>query len=100
MSTNTFPNWLALMETWLWVHHKGQPAVIFSYPIAGPDPGFADRVKRLQERFGADFPSLVGAEFAVLVCPTFEEAGRILRETPENDPYTLVWDGNKITGHH
>jgi hypothetical protein len=95
---NTFPNWLALMELWLQTHHKGLPAVIFSQPCSGDSERVL--VEVLKKHFGDDLVQCVGSEFAVLVCATHEEASRVMRETPENNPYTLVWDGAKITGHH
>lgn len=97
---NTFPTWLNLMEMWLKTHHEGRPAVIFSSPLLAPDPGFAGRVEALKKLFGKDFEHLIGAEFAVFVCPSHEEATRIMREIPENNPYALTWNGSKITSHH
>ena len=96
---DTFPNWLALMELWLQTHHNGQPAVIFTSAL-NADIGLDIRVEEMRKRFGEDLSKVVNAEFAVLVCKTHEEANRILRETPENNPYTLVWDGTRLTSHH
>lgn len=94
--TRTYPNWLTLMELWLQTHHAGQPAVIFSSPLRNPDVGFATRVEAMKKLFGQDFEHLIGAEFAVFVCPTHEEAVRIMREVPENNPHALTWNGAEI----
>ena len=96
MTKTSSPNWSALLDLWLLTHHKGQPAVVFCNPLE-EDP--EARVKLMQKLFGK-VDDLVGAEYAILVCSSREEASRIMLETPEGEPYTLVWDGSKITGHH
>lgn len=98
---NTFPTMDDLMEMWLKAHHKGQSAIIFSSPLHVSDSSFAERVKAMKKVFGEEeFVRLVGAEFAVFVCSSHEEAVRLLRETPKDNPYALIWDGFKITSHH
>lgn len=96
---NTFPDWSALMELWLQTHHKGQPAVIFSSPLAVGDAELDQRIALLESRF-PDEEMWVHAEFAVLVCPSLEAATKIMDETPEEKPFTLTWDGERIVSHH
>jgi len=94
---NAFPTWLALLELWLQTHYQGQPAVIVSNPLLNPDASCVEAMKNL---FGQDFTHLIGTDFAVLVCPTHEEATRLMREVPKNNPFTLTWNGSEITSHH
>ena len=94
----THPSWLHLMELWLRTHHWGQPAVIFSQPgDSMHGTKIALWVKTMQKNFGADFAKCIGMEFAVLPCSTLAEARKVMRSTPENNPFTLVWDGTTIT---
>lgn len=93
---NTFPTWLNLMEMWLKTHHEGRSAVVVSHPFFNIDSGFAGRVEALKKLLGNEFEHLFGAEVAVFVCPSHEEAIRIVREFSENGLHALTWDGFKI----
>jgi hypothetical protein len=92
------PDWSALLDLWLQTHYKGQPAVVFCNPLEDPT-NLTPRVELMRKLFGK-IDHLVGAEYAILACSSRDEANRIMRDTPKEEPYTLVWDGSNITGHH
>lgn len=96
MTDKHSPDWSALLDLWLRTHYKGQPAVVFCNPLGEPSKL---RVELMRKLFGK-IDHLVGAEYAILACSSREEASRIMRDTPKEEPFTLVWDGSKITGHH
>ncbi len=96
---NSFPDWSALLNLWLQTHHKGQPAVVFCNPLGDPT-NITSKVELMRKLFGNKTPDLIGAEYAVLVCSSCDEARRIMQETPKEQPYALVWDSSEITGHH
>lgn len=97
---HTFPNWQDLMTTWLAAHHKGEPCVIFSRPLQADGDDYMVRVNEMKRRFKDLYVEVINAEFAVFVCSSVAEGNQILRETPEGNPYTLLWDGHKLVSHH
>jgi hypothetical protein len=96
---NTFPSGLDLVTLWLQTHYQGQPAVVFSHPL-GSNAGLAARAREMQKRFGEEYSMVVSCEYAILSVPTVEEAVRVMHETPECEPFTMVWNGKRVTTNH
>lgn len=90
MNDERFPGWLDLLRLWLGMHYPGKPVVVFCGVLA-------EHVKLLQRHFkGEDIGAIINAEYAILPCDTVDDATLICNETPDGNPFTLVWDGKEI----
>lgn len=88
-----FPSWLSLVELWLKTHYAEVPCTVFATPCNG--------VPVLKENFAtADMGLVINAEYAILPCKDTNEAVAICNATPEGEPYTMAWDGNRIVSEN
>lgn len=99
--SNSFPAWHDLLELWLEQRHAGKPAVVLVEPLmVDLDEDITPRVELMKRLVGEDLSRCVHPKYVVVECESVDEASKIMRSIPENQPYTLVWDGRSLVSHH
>jgi len=100
ISGKCFPSWMSLAELWMAKNFAGTTCVVFfspSFPLRGKDE-LAERMKFYEKFFPKDdLDSVIFSDFAVFPTDTLDAANLICIDTPDNNPFTMVWDGERFS---
>ena len=86
-TNNRIPNWCDMLELWMNAHYKDKTCVVFSNPC--------ENIDKIMKYFTNDeLGDLVNGEYAILVCETLEQAGKICNGSGVT--FCQVWWQNRF----